>query len=179
MKGIFFNLAQEVVEDRFGADVWDDAIDLAGVDGVYTWLGTYPDADLHALVRALSVLLGRTAGEVLVLVGRGGFASLAAHHGAVLAGLDGWRALLSSLDGIIHPEARVVHPDATPPQFVELGGTAGEPMRVEYRSGRGLCALAEGLVLGVGDWFGTPLTVAHRLCTHRGDATCVIEVDDR
>ncbi|MFP5489690.1 MAG: heme NO-binding domain-containing protein, partial [Acidimicrobiia bacterium] len=54
VKGLFFNLAQEVVEDRWGPDRWDDAVALAGVDGAYTWLGTYPDADLFALVRALA-----------------------------------------------------------------------------------------------------------------------------
>ena len=179
MKGIFFNLAQEVVEDRWGADLWDDAVALAGVDGAYTWLGTYPDADMFALARALSEVGGRSTSEVLVLIGRHGFASLASHHAEVLTGIDDWRTLVSSLDGVIHPEAQVLHPGAAPPGFEELAGIPGESVRLRYRSDRALCALAEGLLLGVGDWYGSPLTVAHRLCVHRGDAACVIEIDDR
>ena len=35
MKGIVFNLLQEVVTQHYGEDVWDDLIDAAGVDGVY------------------------------------------------------------------------------------------------------------------------------------------------
>lgn len=183
MKGIFFNLAQEVVEDRWGADLWDDAVELAGVDGAYTWLGAYPDADLFALARALSEVAGRSANEVLVLIGRHGFPSLAAHHAQVLAGVDDWRSLVSRLDGVIHPEAQVIHPGASPPRFEELGAELGEAaggsLRLRYRSDRALCALAEGLLLGAGDWYRSPLTVAHLLCVHRGDAACVLEIDDR
>ena len=179
MKGIFFNLAQEVVEDRWGADLWDDTIALAGVGGAYTWFGTYADADMFALVRALSELVGLNTSEALIMIGRYGFPSLAAHHDEVLAGLDGWRSLITSLDGVIHPEAGVLHPGAVPPRFDELGHEPGQSLRLRYRSDRSLCALAEGLLLGVGDWFGTPLVVEQRLCVHRGDAACVIEIDER
>lgn len=179
MKGLFFNLAQEVVEDRWGADRWDDAVELAGVDGAYTWLGTYPDADLFAIVRALSQLTDLSPAEVLVVIGRGGFPLLAAHHAPVLELVDGWRSMLLGLDDIIHPEALAVHAGATPPRFGPLGAGPDDSVLLQYRSDRALCALADGLVLGAGDWYGTPLTVVHRMCVHRGDASCVLEVTER
>lgn len=52
MKGIIFNLAEEVVSDAYGPDTWDDLLDAWGVDGAYTSLGNYPDDDLHRLVAA-------------------------------------------------------------------------------------------------------------------------------
>ena len=57
MKGIIFNLVEDVVRSHYGDDMWDDIIDAAGVDGSYTSLGTYPDADLLAVVGAASRLL--------------------------------------------------------------------------------------------------------------------------
>ncbi|MFP5489394.1 MAG: heme NO-binding domain-containing protein, partial [Acidimicrobiia bacterium] len=123
-------------------------------------------------------LTGRTAPEVLVEVGRAGFPLLAAHHTNVVELIDGWRTLLVGLDDVIHPEALVLHPDAAPPRFELLGGADDATIRLRYRSDRALCPLAEGLVLGAGDWFGTELRVAHRMCVHRGDATCVLEVGE-
>ena len=177
MKGIFFNLAQEVVEDRWGADLWDEVIAVAEVDGVYTWFGTYPDGDLFVLVRAITELTGLTTREILILIGRSGFASIAAHHAEVVAGLGDWRSFVTNLDRVIHAEVAVTHPGAMPPRLDDLGIERGGSMRLRYRSDRELCSLAEGLLLGVGDWFDTPLVVGQRLCVHRGDATCVIEIE--
>lgn len=183
MKGIFFNLAQDVVEDRWGVEVWDDTLERAGVDGAYTWFGTYPDADLFAIVRALSESVGLPTGGVLVAIGRGGFPSLAARHAEVLAGIDDWRSLVARLDDVVHPEAEMLHPGARPPRFDDLGSddlgrVPGGPIRLRYESDRALCALAHGLFFGVGDWFGTPLRVEHVRCVHHGDATCVMEVGE-
>ena len=57
-KGVIFNLAEQVVTDDYGADVWDDVLDQAGLEGAYTSLGSYPDGDLTALVAATAARLG-------------------------------------------------------------------------------------------------------------------------
>ena len=44
MKGVIFNLLERAVTDEYGADVWDDLIDDAGVGGAYSSLGNYDDA---------------------------------------------------------------------------------------------------------------------------------------
>ncbi len=52
MKGIIFNLVEEVVRNRYGEDTWDELLDAAGLDGAYTSLGSYPDEELLRLVAA-------------------------------------------------------------------------------------------------------------------------------
>ena len=46
MKGIIFNLLEEVVTQAHGEEVWDQLLDAAQVDGAFTSLGNYPDEDL-------------------------------------------------------------------------------------------------------------------------------------
>ena len=58
MKGIIFNLVEEVVTAAYGEDTWDSLLDEAGLDGSYTSLGSYPDEDLFQLVGAASKALG-------------------------------------------------------------------------------------------------------------------------
>ena len=38
MKGIIYNLLEEVVSAEHGEDTWDALVDAAGVDGIYTSL---------------------------------------------------------------------------------------------------------------------------------------------
>ena len=46
MKGIIFNLLEDVVVDAYGDRMWDDLLDTTGLDGVYTEsypVGMFPD----------------------------------------------------------------------------------------------------------------------------------------
>jgi hypothetical protein len=152
VKGIIFEVVEEVVIERFGEDAWDELLVDAGVDGVWTTLGSYPDAQLGAIVAAAADRLGVSTPDVLRLVGRAAFAGLAAHHPELLDGHRSSRTVLMDLNGIIHPEVMKLYPDATVPWF---GVTdLGETMEIVYRSERSLGPLAEGLVQGAGDHFG-------------------------
>lgn len=70
MKGIVYNLLEEVVSAEHGEDTWDALVDAAGVDGVYTSLGSYADEDLERLVAAASEHLGASPDEVVRWFGR-------------------------------------------------------------------------------------------------------------
>ena len=48
MKGVVFNIVEEVIEETLPDDAWDAAIVGSGVDGAYTSLGDYADSDLVA-----------------------------------------------------------------------------------------------------------------------------------
>ena len=65
MKGVVYNLLEEAVVEKFGADVWDDLLDDAGVAGAYTSLGNYTDDEMIALVNAAAAKLDMTSGDVL------------------------------------------------------------------------------------------------------------------
>ena len=39
MKGVVFNLLEQLVARDYGEDTWDALLDAGGLDGVYTSLG--------------------------------------------------------------------------------------------------------------------------------------------
>ena len=65
MKGVIFNLLEEVVVSAHGDQAWDDLLDAAGLDGVYTSLGSYDDTDMQQLVSAAGGALSMSDDEVL------------------------------------------------------------------------------------------------------------------
>jgi len=176
MKGVLFNVVEDVVTEAMSADAWDDVVDESGVSGAYTSLGDYPDAELVSLVGATASAASLTETETLQLSGRLGFKHLVSRAPHLLDGIDGWREVLGALDDIIHPEVRKIYPDADVPGFEAVA--EGNALLVTYVSKRGLCALADGLVLGCGEWFETPLAVEHLSCIHTGDDACTMRVTE-
>jgi hypothetical protein len=176
VKGVIFNVVEEVLDEAFGPDMWDQVLDRAEIDGAYTSLGNYSGAELTRIVSAAAELANMSRDQVLIAAGRLGFKHLAARHGELLAGTSGWRDVLEQLDGIIHPEVKKIYPGANVPSFAARPGE--ESLLLEYRSHRQLCRLAEGLVRGLGDWHGIELEVRHLACVHHGDDVCVIEVGE-
>src|SRR3989442_8169235 len=65
LKGIVFNLLEEVVTREYSADTWDDLLDAASVNGSYTSLGSYPDGDLSILVMAAASALQQDPEDVI------------------------------------------------------------------------------------------------------------------
>jgi hypothetical protein len=65
MKGIIFNLLEDVVADAYGDPAWDKALEDAGLDGVYTSLGNYDDTEIMNLVSVLGTLLSVSDDDVL------------------------------------------------------------------------------------------------------------------
>ena len=68
---------------------------------------------------------------------------------------------------------RKIHRAADPPEFV-FTHVGDDELLIEYRSRRGLCALADGMLGGAASYFGEQATVQHETCTHRGDDVCVM-----
>lgn len=174
MKGVLFNVVEDVVTEAISADAWDDIIDESGVGGSYTSLGTYPDQELGDIVGATAHTAQLSETETLQLSGRLGFKHLVRRAPQLLDGLDDWKSVLRSLDDIIHPEVRKIYPDAEVPGF-EIADD-GDALLVIYTSKRGLCALADGLIVGSGEWFGVTLDVEHTACIHQGDDGCHMRV---
>lgn len=177
MKGILFNVAEEVVTELLGPDGWDDLLDAAGVEGAYTSLGQYDDAELVAIVAAASEILDMAPEDVLRTLGQRGFAGLAGRYPQLLAGHGDMRSILATLNSVIHPQVLALYPGASVPSFEYLPAT-GDPSTIDlvYRSDRGLCHLAEGLTLGLADHFGEHVTVSQATCRHLGDPECRLVV---
>lgn len=175
MKGIIFNLLEEVVTDAHGEKVWDDLLEAAQVDGVFTSLGNYPDEDLFKLVNAASAALKEPPESIIRWFGLQALPLLAKKYPPFFEKHRSARPFILTLNAIIHPEVRKLYPGANPPVF-EFDTSSPDVLVMQYRSKRKLCALAEGFVEGAATHFGETAAIAHPLCMHRGDASCRLEL---
>jgi hypothetical protein len=176
MKGIIFNLAEEVVVGGHGDDVWDDVLEGAGVSGSYTSLGSYPDADLMAIVASAARLLGIGEAAVLRHVAEGAIPMLAVRYPHFFTSHRDARSFVLTLNDMIHPEVRKLYPGADVPNFTyQLHGE--DAVTLTYESGRQLCALAEGFITGAATYYGQQVVIAQEACMLRGDPACLLHCE--
>ena len=168
MKGVVFNAAQEAVIELFDEDTWDDLLDAAGVEGVYSSVGSYPDEEMVAIIVAASEATGLSVEDVLVAVGRKALHHLASRVPTLIGGCTNAFEMLGMIHDVIHVEVLKLYPDSRPPEFSYEDLPDGG-LRMGYRSPRCLDALAEGLILGVGDRFDTELRVERQPISGSGE----------
>lgn len=175
MKGVVFNLVEQIVSRDHGEDTWDALLDAAALDGVYTSLGSYPDEDLFKLVSAASVALDLTPDEVLRYLGREAFPFFAGGHPELVDRHSSVRALVLTLNQVIHPQVRKLYPGADVPEF-DFDTSSADVLVMDYRSKRRMCGFAEGLIHGSADWFGERVELRQPTCMNRGGEKCSIEI---
>jgi hypothetical protein len=175
MKGIVFNLLEEVVSSRHGETAWDNLLDATGLTGAYTSLGSYPDEEIEKLVLAGASALGMSPEEILRWFGRASMPLLANRYPAFFTEQPNARSFILSVNKIIHPEVRKLYSGAHCPFFHFTHGADGA-LVMAYDSPRKLCALAHGFIEGAGDHFGETLNVEHISCMHRGDPKCLLGI---
>lgn len=124
MKGIVFNLLEEIVVAQYGEDTWDDLLDDAGLDGAYTSLGNYVDEDLMRLVAAASARLELPADEVVRWFGRNATPIFKRQYPDLFAPHDSTWPFVLTLNEIIHPP-----PPAKSPRRSEALCLARENLR--------------------------------------------------
>jgi hypothetical protein len=175
VKGVIYNLVEEVVRRERGVDTWDDVVDEAGVSGAYTSLGTYPDSDMDELAGAVARQVGTDASSVVRHVGQEGLAILATRYPQFFEPHDDLFGFLRSLNDVVHPEVRRLYPGAFVPTF-DLADEGDDVLVMTYASERGRCDLAEGLVLGAARWYRQEVVVEQPRCVRRGDDVCDLRV---
>jgi hypothetical protein len=173
MKGVIFNLAEEVIREAHGEDMWDQLLTTAGLDGSYTSLGNYPDGDLVRLVDAAALLLGVPALEITRTVGEGALPLLADRYPVFFDSHASTRSFLLTLNDVIHSEVRKLYPGSTVPEF-EFDDSDAQTLVLGYRSERRLCGLARGFIAGAATHFGEEAAVDEPFCMLRGDDRCEI-----
>ena len=175
MKGIIFNLLEDVVVTAHGDDVWDELLDQAELDGVYTSLGSYDDAEMMRLVSAAGTALSLSDDEVLRWFGRRAIPGMVTRWPDFFAAHQRTIPFLRTLNSVIHPEVRKLYAGAYCPHFDFTSPTDGS-LVIGYRSPRQLCGLAHGFILGAGDHYGEALAVEHLECMHEGADRCLMSV---
>jgi len=161
MKGIVFTEFLEFVEDQMGPDMVDTIIDDCELStgGAYTAVGTYPFSELRDLLLALvkhsgadpSVLL-RGFGHKLCGTFTTGYAQYFDAAGSLFD-------FLGSIDDHIHVEVRKLYPDAELPSM-RIAERGEGRLTLDYRSERGLEALAEGLIEATSAYYREPVAVS-------------------
>ncbi len=155
MKGIIFTTFEAFVTDTFRADVYEDILDDTDLITTEPFVGpgTYPEADLIALVTTAVQKLGVSLDDALAAFGRYSFPKLAGAVPQLMEGLHDAREFFTKLESVIHTEVRKLDPEANPAQFrVEHTGDA--TMLLHYDSPLGLFALVGGFIDGVAEWYG-------------------------
>jgi hypothetical protein len=175
MKGIIFNLLEDVVISHHGEDTWDKLLTATALDGAYTSLGSYPDEQIQKLVGAASQTFGMTPFEVLRWFGQRAIPLLFERYPGFFSTPSSTRPFLLSVNGIIHPEVRKIYPGADVPTF-EFWDQPDGGLMMGYVSPRRLCALAQGFIEGAAIHYGETVILEHRECMHKGDKRCLCHI---
>ncbi len=175
MKGVIFNLLEEVVADAYGERTWDDVLDRAGLDGVYTSLGNYDDAEIVQLLSVVASTLSVSDDEALRWFGQKAIPKMAKRWPDFFTPHQRAVPFLRTLNSVIHPEVRKLYSGAYCPHFDYESPVDGS-LVIGYRSPRKLCGLAHGFILGAGDHYSETLAVEHLECMHAGSDRCLIAV---
>lgn len=173
MKGVIFNLLEEIVCRDLGEDAWETLLDRADVSGAYTSVGSYPHEELVALVGAASDVTGRSVDDLVRWFGREALPLLYQRYPEFFDPHRTTHAFLLTLNDVIHPEVRKLFPGAYAPTF-EVGAGDGNVVSLSYESHRGLCLFAEGLIEGAAAHFGESASIEQPECARRGDPRCVL-----
>jgi predicted hydrocarbon binding protein len=171
MKGIVMNLLAEMVESQLGMEEWNNVLEAAGLDGVYTSSVLYEDTELLGLVAIISDRNGIPIDDLVFAFGKFMLPSFIARYPYLLEGVDGFLAFLQSIDSVIHVEVKKLHPDATTPVFHHIRLGENE-LQLQYHSERRLCRMAEGLVAGAAEHYNAHYSLTHEPCMHRGGDHC-------
>jgi hypothetical protein len=174
VKGVVFNLLEQLVVRDYGEETWDGLLAASELDGAYTSLGSYADEDLMKLVGAAAAELDMSPDQVVRWFGRNALPLFAARYPQLFEPHDSTRSFVLTLNEIIHPEVRKLYPGADVPVF-DFASRDGL-LVMGYRSPRKMCAFAEGLLHGAADHFKERLTIEQPQCMNRGDDRCVLEI---
>jgi Haem-NO-binding len=177
LKGIIFNLLEEVVTAHIGEAVWDAMLAGAGTEGAYTSLGNYPDEEFTGLLEQLSRHRGQPERQVLKWFGERSMPYLARRFPEFFEPHPSLCSFLLSLNDVIHAEVRKLYPGADVPDFefeCPAAGGAHDTLIIHYRSKRRLCQLAEGFIAGAAHHFQETVAVTQRVCMLEGADECAL-----
>jgi hypothetical protein len=174
MKGVIFNLLEEVVCEELGDESWESLLAITNISGAYTSLGSYDDSEMLALVNAAAAVTSQQPSEILRWFGNKAIPKLANRYPEFFDGVPTARDFILSVNTIIHPEVRKLYSGAGCPHF--HFSTAGNELLVGYQSARKLCDLAHGFIEGVAAYYHSPTVIRHQSCMNDGDAVCQLAV---
>jgi predicted hydrocarbon binding protein len=175
MKGVIFNVLEEMVIETVGMASWNAILEASGSDGIYTSGESYSDEELFALVGEICKALDLPAEAVVGSFGEYLFDQLDARHPIFVKQANDLKEFLLSIDTVIHGEVLKLYTNPNLPRFEYIDKGPNE-LTMVYMSPRKLCILAEGLIRGAAARYGNEVTINHPICMHNGAENCHFEV---
>lgn len=173
MKGVIFNILEEMVITECGMQSWNDILQQLELDGIYTSTESYPDTELFALVNAISEQTGIPTATLTGAYGEFLFTRLAERYPLFIDSQPTLRDFLKSVDSVIHIEVKKLFSNPSLPKF-ECEDLEDGRLLMRYHSARKLCTLAEGLIRGAAIKYATTIEIEHEVCYHKGNDHCDI-----
>lgn len=163
MKGMVFTEFIELVEEKFGFSTADQIIQDAhpASGGAYTTVGLYDDAEMFALVQALSERSGIPVVDLLKIFGEHLFGRFFDMFPQFVDPAPDVFHLLSSVHEFIHVEVHKLYPDARLPAVI-CKRIDDSTLVANYKSHRPLGDFAEGLIRGAIKHFGETIDIQRR-----------------
>jgi predicted hydrocarbon binding protein len=174
MHGMIMVQFESFVGKTFGPYAWKTILSEAKMpDRIYLPVSVYADDELFSFLEIAVELTGKPASELLELFGEHLIPPLIETYGN--SRMKSWHALdlLEHVEATIHRIVRVKEPAATPPRLSSERVSETEVV-IRYGSGRGLCALARGLIRGVAQHYAERIEIEESECMHRGAEACLI-----
>jgi predicted hydrocarbon binding protein len=177
MKGIIFNLLEDMVVAKCGMQVWNDLLAKhAPSDRVYISAKSYSEAELFSIVQDVALQLNLPVQEVVKAFGRFLFGGLASRHADVVQRFNDFSSLVLGIHDVIHLEVNKLYHE---PSLPTITGKIVSKHRIEliYSSPRQLCYCAEGLLYGAAEHFQQSIAISHPTCMHQGADHCLLIID--
>ena len=176
MHGLIFVQLKKYASQRLGPEAWDELLHKAALQGrMYLPVQQYPDDELLALVRALSLRTGGDPDGVLQELGTFMAPELMRMYGSLLQ--RSWTTLdvIEHTEDTVYRVLRARNQAARSPELRAERVAPGEVL-VTYDSPRRLCGFAKGIVRGLARHFGENVAIDEPSCMLRGDAECRLRI---
>lgn len=175
LKGVLFNVSRTALEDEFGRSVWDQIQDLSGLRDQYEDFKNYTLDEWEALIETSGKLLDESRRSTARWFGNQWIPELRRRHPELFEEFSCPRELLEAARGYLFPRIKKLYPGIQLPDF-QLQEKADNQFTLTFVSRDDLCALAEGLLEGLGKLYSTPLEMTQPRCVIDGDSQCTLEV---
>ncbi|MDP5035356.1 MAG: heme NO-binding domain-containing protein [Alishewanella sp.] len=177
MKGIIFNVLEDMIVEKFGMAVWNDLLAKhAPPDRVYISGKSYEDNELFAIASDVAVLLNIPLQHVVKAFGDFLFQGLASRHKDVIAQFSDFSELVMGIHDVIHVEVNKLYVEPALPT-ISCRSPSANQIELTYSSPRKLCFCAEGLLFGAARHYGQQIKIEHTVCMHNGAEHCILGIE--
>lgn len=176
MHGIIFMQLQKFVEINYDSQTWQTLLKNSDLSHrIYLPFKQYPDEDVVDIVTEASKATGIPVETLLESFGQFVVGDLVKLYGSFIR--REWRTLdlIENTEEMVHKALRKRDPNAKPPVLSCLRQNANS-LIVIYRSHRQMCAVAKGIIRGVGKHYQEIIQVEESKCMHHGHDHCRIHV---